>query len=212
MVSAGYACAVMDYRLAPANRLAAQLEDVWSATAFLHRKAAQFHLRPDGIVLAGESAGGHLVALAGSLRDEKAAIAGVIAFSAPLNLEALSEPGRALGVLPPELRDLLGITGWTEANTKVLRSASPGLNISSGMPPALLIHGTADRLVPLDQSRSYCAGFAVEGNPCEVVPVAGALHGLWKEDQFEKWSPLWQPAVIRWLGALSTGNTGIKNH
>src|SRR5258708_6203492 len=63
VVSAGFACAAPDYRLAPAARLPAQLEDLRDALMFLRQNASRLHLQPDRIILAGESARGHPPAL-----------------------------------------------------------------------------------------------------------------------------------------------------
>ena len=46
------------------------------------------------------------------------------------------------------------------------------------MPPFLLIHGTADPLVPFEQSRNMCDRMRAAGASCELLPVEGAGHGM----------------------------------
>lgn len=191
MVESGYACAAMDYRLAPANGFGAQSEDIKAAIAYLAAKSQTAR-----IVLAGESAGGHLVSYVGA--QHVLAIAGVISFSAPQDFLALAEPGRALGIIPPELHDLLGISGWDQPNIQAMRDASPVTNIRPGAPPFLLIHGDADRLVPISQSRAFCAALGNEPQ-CRVYVVHNGRHGLWSEDQIELHAPDWRTAITEWI-------------
>jgi alpha-L-fucosidase 2 len=53
-----------NYRLAPAHRYPACVEDVETAIRWLKRNAAEYPVDPQRIALAGESVGGHLVSLA----------------------------------------------------------------------------------------------------------------------------------------------------
>ena len=202
MVQSGYACAALDYRLAPANHLSAQIEDIKAAIVCLaaRRQTAR-------IVLAGESAGGHLVSYFGA--QHPLSVAGVIAFSAPQDLIALAKPGRALGIIPPELHDLLGVAGWDEPGIKALRDASPINNIRPGVPPILLIHGDADRLVPISQSRAFCAALGNEPE-CQLHIVHDARHGLWSDDQVELYAPDWRVSITRWIAREITNRSATR--
>ena len=62
----GYTVASIDYRLYPPATGGAQAEDVAHAAAYLLAHATQFGIDPGGFALLGHSAGGHLVALAGT--------------------------------------------------------------------------------------------------------------------------------------------------
>jgi len=46
------------------------------------------------------------------------------------------------------------------------------------MPPFLLIHGTADALVPFEQSRNMCREIRKVGGACDLLAVKGGGHGL----------------------------------
>lgn len=63
----GYALLALDYRLIAGgkNRHPAGLDDVWSAVTYVRENAGQLDLDAARICLLGDSAGGHLVALAG---------------------------------------------------------------------------------------------------------------------------------------------------
>ena len=62
---AGYLVASINYRMYPAYRFPAMIEDVKCAIRYLRAHAAAYNLDPDRIALIGHSAGGHLAALAG---------------------------------------------------------------------------------------------------------------------------------------------------
>lgn len=57
----GYTVFMPDYRLAPRHPFPAGLEDAAASLAWLHRHAERWGCNPQGLVLAGESAGGNFV-------------------------------------------------------------------------------------------------------------------------------------------------------
>src|SRR5207247_10274039 len=56
----------MNYRLAPQFKYPAAVEDVESAIRFVRQHAKRYKVDPNRIALIGESAGGHLVSMAGA--------------------------------------------------------------------------------------------------------------------------------------------------
>jgi acetyl esterase len=71
--------------------------------------------------------------------------------------------------------------------------------VRRGMPPFLLIHGTADTLVPFEQSKTMCARIREAGASCELYPVAGAGHGIrWWESNPAMARP-YKQEMVRWL-------------
>ena len=199
VVHAGYACAAINYRLAPATRFPGQVEDLRAAIKWLLSNAGRLNLKTQGIVLAGESAGAHLVSYLGASHPTGIPILGVIAFSPPTDLVALCESGRAVGVIAPEVRALTGATGWSAEDVERLHEASPFFAVRPGAPPFLIFHGSADLLVPPSQSRIFCEELRRAGGKCELNMIPGARHGLWSEEQFEKWESVWRPVLIQWL-------------
>ncbi|MFC7571655.1 alpha/beta hydrolase family protein [Klenkia terrae] len=49
-------------------------------------------------------------------------------------------------------------------------------HVTPQAPPFLLVHGTADWLVPYEQSEILHAALTAAGVPATLVPVEGALH------------------------------------
>jgi acetyl esterase/lipase len=62
----GYAVASIDYRVSGIAKFPALVQDAKSAVQWLRAKAAQYHLKADRIVVAGESAGGYQSAMLGT--------------------------------------------------------------------------------------------------------------------------------------------------
>ncbi len=90
-----------------------------------------------------------------------------------------------------------------------LGQLSPIGHIKPGAPPFLLIHGTADRLVPFSQSVAMCNSLRRSGAACDLYPVDGAGHGIrWWESSHPGEAKAYQNEMVRWLGAhLMAGAT-----
>ena len=190
----GWAALPIDYRLAPANRFPAAVDDVDAAVTFVRDNALRLRIDPRRIVLAGASAGGHLASYAVA-RHSNLGVGGVLVFSGPQDLIGLASWLQGLHVIPPELQALLGIRRWNRDALRKLRDASPLTHVHSGMPPFLFVHGAADTLVPPEQSTAMCDALRSAGNACSAILVPGAGHepATWPE------SGEWRAAVTRWL-------------
>ena len=57
-----------------------------------------------------------------------------------------------------------------------LADASPITHVTPAAPPFLLVHGTADWLVPYAQSEQLHAALTAAGVDSRLVPVEGAQH------------------------------------
>jgi acetyl esterase/lipase len=77
---AGLAWFSINYRLAPQHPYPACLDDVLTAIRWVKSHAAAYRIDPARLALAGESAGGHLVALAAVRADTATRVAAVIPF------------------------------------------------------------------------------------------------------------------------------------
>jgi dipeptidyl aminopeptidase/acylaminoacyl peptidase len=107
-------------------------------------------------------------------------------------------------MVPKQVRDGLRGTPFEGLITARLKQLSPINNLRRGMPPFLFIHGTADALVPFEQSTAMCDGMKNLGAACSVFPVEGGGHGIrWWESIAAIRSP-WKVEMIRWLQALFT--------
>jgi acetyl esterase/lipase len=176
LTSAGFLVASINYRMYPAYRFPAMIEDVKCAVRFLRAHAGQYYLDPQRIILVGHSAGGHLAALGGAA-DERAGwdvgpyldissrVQAVVALSAPLDLSQ-PYPKEIAGVI----QDVFG--------PDQLLSASPTTYIDAADPPFLIVHGDRDDVVPVEQAHLFHAALAAAGVPAELLIVQNGGHGF----------------------------------
>src|SRR5437588_5668360 len=76
--NAGFAWFTINYRLAPDYQFPAAFDDVESAVLWVKGNAAKYHVDERRIALIAESAGGYLVAYAGTLPNPGAHVAAVV--------------------------------------------------------------------------------------------------------------------------------------
>jgi acetyl esterase/lipase len=201
VMTAGFACAAVEYRLAPAAQFPAPVDDVVAALSFLRTRAGQLKIIPDGFILAGESAGGHL-ALLSAIQSGGNGIAGVAVFSAPFDLVALAEVSRPLNVIPEQISQLLGIRQWTPENIARMEAASPTFLVNRKTPPILVIRGAEDRLVPASQSKAFCEKATATGVSCRITTIPHAKHGLWGETEVDRFGVQWNNVFLDWARKL----------
>ena len=159
----GYVAISPDYRLAPKHRFPACVEDCKAAVRWLRANAGKYHIDPDRIGVVGLSAGGHLACMLGVTTPsdgldgtgdnggKSSQVQAVVAMSAPTDLTSseLWTPN----VLKHTLEPLLG--GPPATNLDLYRKASPARYRPTTPPPFLLIHGSADTRVPIQQMRAF---------------------------------------------------------
>jgi acetyl esterase len=172
LVDAGFTCLSISYRKAKqVSGVGAAVEDVEQAVRYARANAAEFQLDPDRVALVGESAGGQLAAMAAL---GAAHVKAVVALYAPADLEVLARSN----FVPEPFRQAVQGTPWEALLLAQMRKMSPIHHVHDGMPPFLLIHGTADQLVPFEQSRSLCRAIRKAGGECDLLAVNGGVHGL----------------------------------
>ncbi len=191
---AGFAWFSINYRLAPQHRYPACIEDVETAIRWVKAHAADYKIDPKRIAISGESAGGHLVALAAVRADASTRLAAVVPFYGVFDLTAMATPGEPLR---ENFKKLFGRETADDAAMKVLREASPLTYVKAGLPPFLLVHGAADATVPLAQSERLREKLRAAGVPCELITIPGGAHGMLG------WGPLapdFKERIVAWLG------------
>ncbi|HAQ34429.1 MAG TPA: S9 family peptidase, partial [Alphaproteobacteria bacterium] len=67
------------------------------------------------------------------------------------------------------------IGDWRRERDRI-RSISPRQNISDATPPILLVHGSEDTVVPVEQARIMAQSLTEAGRPNEFVEIEGGPH------------------------------------
>jgi len=155
----GAVAVVPDYRLYPAVRFPASMEDAADAVAWARNNAARLGADPRRVFVMGHSAGGQIAALLATdgrwlARADLATadLAGAIALSGPHDV-------RPEGY--PDLEDLFGPREtWPQAR--------PVNFVDAGDPPFLLVHGAADDTVWPAHSEELARRLRAAGVPVQL--------------------------------------------
>jgi acetyl esterase/lipase len=185
-----YAAATINYRLSGEATWPAQIHDCKAAVRWVRANAAKYGLDPDRIGVMGASAGGHLAAMLGAgggvaaLEGDVGPHAGtdsrvrcVVDQFGPSDLPAMADYPSRIDHNAPDSPESELIGGALPEHKERARAASPITYVSRDDPPFLILHGTEDPLVPLNQSERLAGALRAAGVPCTFVKVVGAGHG-----------------------------------
>lgn len=172
----GRAVLSVDYRRAPEHTFPAASDDVDSAVAWVAGHASDFGVDVSDVAVLGDSAGGHLAAVAAWRHP------GLI--SALVLIYPCLEPGND----QPSYRERTGgLTAgemdwyWDAYAPQGLRAA-PELTLTdqdlSGFPPTLVITAEHDPLV--DEGERLAARLADDGVTCVATRYLGMIHGFYR--------------------------------
>jgi acetyl esterase/lipase len=179
----GYVSATIQYRLVPAARWPAQIEDVKCDVRYLRANADKYHIDPQRIGAVGFSAGAHLSMLLGTMDkqdglegsggnpDPSSKVQAVVAFFGPTDLAAKDFPANVNGML----HDFLD--GTPEEKPANFKAASPITYVDKSDAPTLIYHGTKDALVPYNQAFLMTDKLTAAGVSGRVEMLLGAGHG-----------------------------------
>jgi acetyl esterase/lipase len=180
----GYVAISPDYRLAPRDRFPSQIEDCKAAVRWLRANATKYHVNSQRIGAFGFSAGAHLACLLGVTRKEdglegkggnaeqSSAVEAVVSFFGPTDF---TQPVWIKEVREQHLTPFLG--GTLEEKADIYRRASPLTYAGKHAPPFLFVHGTADALVPIQQSEEMVKRLRQADVSARLISVQGEGHG-----------------------------------
>ncbi|MBL9132556.1 MAG: alpha/beta hydrolase [Verrucomicrobiaceae bacterium] len=184
-----YIGASLNYRLTNEASWPAQIHDVKAAIRWLRGHAAEHGIDKERIAVFGISAGGHLVSLLGTsggvkelegdLGDfdrESSRVSCVLDFCGPSNFLTFYGKGSIIKADDPQsaIAKLLG--GPLSQRMDAGRAASPVNYVTKDDPPFLLIHGTADNLVPYAQATEFDAALEKAGVSSTLITGTDAPH------------------------------------
>lgn len=176
----GYVVASVSYRLAPKHPFPAQLDDARAAVRSLRRHAKTYNLDPERVAAGGFSAGGH-IALLLALTDPpaeadpaapSARVQAVVSYFGPTDLSRYAAtPGLEDAYMVPWLGK------GVKTDPGVYRRASPVEHVSADDPPVLLLHGTADVIVPVVHAERLLDKLRAARVTADLLKVPGEGHG-----------------------------------
>ncbi len=185
LVPHGYAVASINYRLTHEAQWPAQIDDCRAAVRWLRTHADKYQLDPDHMAAWGSSAGGHLVAVLGTLtppdgEETSSRVQAVCDWYGPTDLltmppNVVSARRSAEAVANSNGAKLLG--GPVPDLPQLAKQASAYYQVSRDDPPFLIMHGDQDPGVPLEQSQKLHDQLTKFGVPSTLHVVQGAGHG-----------------------------------
>jgi acetyl esterase/lipase len=186
LASRGFVAATVTYRLAPAHRFPAQIEDCQAAVRWLRRHAKKYRLDPERIGAVGISAGAHLACLLGVTGKESdspgvsSRVQAVVSFFGPTDFTVKTWPKAIEDAL---LVPFLG--GSFEEKAEAYRRCSPITYVTKAAPPFLFFHGDKDTLVGIEQSEKMVKKLTEAGVSARLVTMKGDGHG-WRGEKLTR--------------------------
>lgn len=151
------------------------VEDGKSAMRYIRKNARSLGINPNKIMAGGASAGGHLAAAAATLKS----------FNAKSDDSSISPVPNAIVLFCPVYDN--GPGGYAYGRPGIAaryKDFSPLHNISGKMPPALVMVGTKDVLLPVKTARKFQSLMRNAGVKSELKLYSGQGHGFFNYGKF----------------------------
>ncbi len=213
LARAGWVCVAANYRLSPRGRWPDHLVDCKAALAWIREHIHEYGGDPTRVVVTGGSAGGHLSAMLALTQNDPGYQPGFE--DADTSVTAAIPMYGAYDMVETftTFRSKLGrkIAGWVGAavlgttpdrDPGAYVDASPMAHIGPGtrQTPFLVVHGTVDNLVHVEQARRFAARLREAGCDVTYVELVGAPHA------FDVFHSTWEHAATTgiewWLSSV----------
>ncbi len=188
--SGDYAAASIGYRLTDEAQWPVQIHDCKAAIRWLRANSSQYSIDPDRIAVWGTSAGGHLVAMlgatgdapelegaVGSHTDTSSSVTCVVNFFGPSELLTMNDHPSKIDHNAPDSPESKLVGGPLQQRVEIAQQASPITWVSAADAPSLIVHGTADQLVPYPQSIDLEKALEAASVPTILLTVQDGGHG-----------------------------------
>lgn len=197
LTTAGFAVASINYRLSGDSVYPAQIHDCKGAVRWVRANATSYNLDARYIGAFGHSAGAHLASLVGVTREVKTMTSGAITMDIEGAVGGNTQYSSAVQAVadffgPSNLVEFYKITAQGSGSNLVGCTiamcpdkailASPTTYATRArtalLPPFLIMHGTADDVVPFSQSQLLDSALRLADATITFTPVQGASHGF----------------------------------
>jgi acetyl esterase/lipase len=210
----GYNIFVVMHGSQPRYTIPDEVTDLKRAVRFIRYNAKEYHIDPSHIGITGASSGGHLSLMVG-LTDDKidaaskdpvdnvsSRVQAVAVFYPPTDFLNWGQLNTTLTSAKPILvaagvASAFEFKEWSDSTrtfriienaekvNQIVKQNSPLYAVSSDDPPVLIIHGDADRTVPLQQSESIIKQLEKSNIPNRLIIKKGGGHG-WSNSSLDE--------------------------
>lgn len=194
----GYSVVNVEYRLANVSLAPAAIEDCRCALRWVvqHGKDLPYNLDVSRIIVAGDSAGGHLALMTGMLKptdgfDRQCYTVDEPHVSAIVDLYGITDlpdmlEGPNKKPFPENWPYTTQWVGNQPNRVEIAKASSPMAYIRAGLPPTISVHGDADPLVPYQHSVKLQDALAKTGVAHELVTIPGGGHGNFSTAEWQR--------------------------
>ena len=187
---AGFACVSADYRLLQQAAYPAPIQDARCAVRYVRACAEELNLDAEHIGVMGESAGAATAQLlgVGEYLPQHEGDGGYAEYSsrvqAVCSWYGFSNYIKSAQLTGMKAQRMLGVEyDYDGEGAKAMWKESTIAYADRPLPPFLLLHGTADPLVPSWQSIDMYKELISWGNEAELYMVPGEVHGFFTSPQ-----------------------------
>lgn len=190
LTESGYVGFTIEYDVDPVH-FPASFHESLAAVKFFREHAAEYHVDPERIAVAGSSAGGELAALvaldpegvdfdqpptAAKHSISPSRVRAAVILNGVLDLTAQDEG------LSSSVADYLG--GPCAERERDCKNASPLFHVQAGAPAFYVGHGTADQIVPFSEAVAFTDALKRANVPVEFFKAEGGKHTYWADPRF----------------------------
>jgi acetyl esterase/lipase len=187
LASRGWVCFAINYRLAPKAAFPAHIVDVKRSIAWIRAHANDYGADPGFLCVTGGSAGGHLTALTALSQNDPAFQPGFE--SADTSVSAAVPFYGVYDFLDrAKIRGKQAMTEMMakyvfqirpEDNPELWDSLCPQVRVSADAPPFLVVQGTHDTLVFVEEAREFVRALREKSRaPVHYLELRGAQHAF----------------------------------
>jgi acetyl esterase/lipase len=193
LLERGYTVFAVVHGSQPKFQIPEIIQDVHRAVRFVRHNAKRWDVDPDKFGITGGSAGGHLslvLATQGGpgkpgakdpVDRESSAVQAVACFYPPTDFLNWSQPGEdqvGVGRVGTQFKAAFGPRSDTAETRQVYgREISPLYFVTSNLPPTLIVHGDADKVVPIYQAEIFVKKCREVNAPVKLELRPGKDHG-----------------------------------
>jgi acetyl esterase/lipase len=170
----GYVALAVGFRCKPKDAYPASIQDVEGALKWVRQNAAKYEIDKARIGVLGFSGGGTMGCLLGMKKPVQ--VRAVVSYFAPSDLTRLHKKSQGFEgwVIARMLEQWLG--GTPDKVPAKYKDASPVTYVHKEAAPLLLLHGTADSVVPVEQSQLLAQKLKKAGVKVTLLTFEHAAH------------------------------------